>query len=479
MKIKLDGEDSRSLQPGALNIADVIFMVVAVSAPLGVVVALQPIAFAYGNGAGVPGAYVITTIALFLFALGYVKIIPYIRNAGAFYAYIAAGLGKGLGLASAYVAALSYAALSASTLAAGGFFAMDIFRNLTGIETNWAIWAVGATLAVFVFAYLRITLAAKVLAVLLVLELFLLLALDIAILLKAGPVSYDLVDFSRGAVFSAGLGIAVLYGFSSMIGIESTAIYQEEVRDRKRTIPLATFAALFLAGGFYVLTSWSLSTAVGSSEVAAVAVADPGHFVFGIAETYLGGWVTWVLSVLVLTSLFAASLGLYNNAARYLFALARDGVLPGAIAKTHPQHHSPYRATILLGLATLAVMIGAGALGLDPLLNITPALVGIGSVGLMGLLTLTSAAIPVFFLRRGEYSLSKTAAPVLGGIIILIATYTAVTNYGALTGVDDPLINGLIWVVPIVFIIGLVQAAIVHSLDADRFELFGRSRIEE
>ena len=124
-------------------------------------------------------------------------------------------------------------------------------------------------------------------------------------------------------------------------------------------------------------------------------------------------------------------------------------------------------------------VIGAGALGLDPLLNITPALVGIGSVGLMGLLTLTSAAIPVFFLRRGEYSLSKTAAPVLGGIIILIATYTAVTNYGALTGVDDPLINGLIWVVPIVFIIGLVQAAIVHSLDADRFELFGRSRIEE
>ena len=38
------------------------------------------------------------------------------------------------------------------------------------------------------------------------------------------------------------------------------------------------------------------------------------------------------VSLLVLTSSFAAVLGLFNNSARYLYALGRDGVLPRSLA---------------------------------------------------------------------------------------------------------------------------------------------------
>jgi hypothetical protein len=96
---------------GVLNTSELVFMVMAAAAPMAVVVALMPMAFAFGNGEGVPGTYVGAMIAMLLFAVGYVQIIPHVRNAGAFYAYISASFGRTCGLAAAYVAAISYFAL--------------------------------------------------------------------------------------------------------------------------------------------------------------------------------------------------------------------------------------------------------------------------------------------------------------------------------------------------------------------------------
>src|SRR5262245_32813998 len=94
------------LRGGVLGTADIVFMVMAAAAPMAVVVALLPMALAFGNGPGVPGTYVFAIGAMLLFAIGYVRIIPHVQNAGAFYAYIAASIGRVWGLAAAYVAAL-------------------------------------------------------------------------------------------------------------------------------------------------------------------------------------------------------------------------------------------------------------------------------------------------------------------------------------------------------------------------------------
>ncbi|WP_051579431.1 hypothetical protein [Pseudonocardia acaciae] len=91
---------------GSLNARHVIFMVLAAAAPMAVVVAIMPLAFALGNGPGTPGTFLLAAVVLLLFSVGYVRAVPYVRNAGAFYAYIARGLGRPLGLVAAYVAAL-------------------------------------------------------------------------------------------------------------------------------------------------------------------------------------------------------------------------------------------------------------------------------------------------------------------------------------------------------------------------------------
>src|SRR6188474_506601 len=110
------------LSRGVLGTADIVFMVMAAAAPMGVVVMLLPMAFVFGNGGGVPGTYLGAIGAMLLFAVGYVRIIPFVQNAGAFYAYIAASVGRTCGLAAAYVAAFSYFALAASTLSAMAYF---------------------------------------------------------------------------------------------------------------------------------------------------------------------------------------------------------------------------------------------------------------------------------------------------------------------------------------------------------------------
>jgi amino acid transporter len=471
--------DDGRLSPGVLGTSSIVFMVMAASAPLAVVVAMLPLAFAFGNGAGVPGTWLLATVAMLLFAIGYVRIIPHVKNAGAFYAYICASIGRTPGLAAAYVASLSYFALSCSTLAALAFFSADFVQRIAGVDIPWQLWAGGYIALLIYLANHRITLAATVLAFALVAEILVVLALCAAIFWQRGPAAFDPGDLMPATVLSPGLGIALMYGFNSIIGLEGTAIYQEEARDRKRTVPRATYISVIVVGLFYFVTAWCLSTSVGSANVASIALADPGHFVTDRANEHLG-WVGSVsFSVLVLTSGFAATLGLFNNSTRYVYALARDGVLPRRFSRTHPKYHSPHVAGTALGVLLIAVMGAAALLDLHPLLNISTSLVGLGSVGLMALLATTALVVPVYFARRRDFGLAKTVAPALGGLAIGWATWLAVSNYSALTGVDSPIINRLPWLLVAAAGAGFVQASWLKAGRPDIYAWIGASRIEE
>lgn len=434
-------------------------MVMAAAAPMAVVVALMPMAFAFGNGAGVPAVYLGSAIAILLFATGYVRIIPYVRNAGAFYAYIAASFGKTCGLAAAYIAAVSYFLLCASTVGALAFFERELFERATGLAVRWEIWAAFGIGLMAYLSYRRITVAAKVLSIALVAEVALLSALDLAILRSQGLGMFTLHSFTPAVVFSPGLGIAAIYGFNGLIGVEGTAIYQEEARDRERTIPRATYLSVVAIGSFYVITGWCLVVGVGAhNDISAIARSDPGRFIVGQITHYMGSSAAFVLSFLVVTSAFASALALFNNAARYLYALARDGVLPRSLARTHPRHQSPHIACALLTLALVVVFAGSALLGLDPLLNISTALAGVGSVGLMALLATTALGIPVFFIRRHIWDVRVTLAPTVGGLIIAMATILAVLNYSAITGVTSRTINNLPVGLVAIALIGIAQA---------------------
>ncbi|MEP7349923.1 MAG: APC family permease [Sphingorhabdus sp.] len=434
-------------------------MILACAAPMGVLAGIIPLALAFGNGAGMPGTQLIVCVVMMLFAVGYVRMVPHVRNAGAFYAYIAVSLSKEVGIAAAYVAVIAYVCAAASVLGAMAFFASDLVQSSMGLSTRWELWAGLSIMMIAWLGYHKITMAAKVLAIALLLEGGLILLIDALILYDKGFSGLDFSSFDPNAIFAPGLGIALIYAINGCIGFEATAIYQEEARDRERTIPRATYGAVLVLGTFYVLSSWCLVLAISPEKVQQVAAADPGRLVTGIASQYLGQFGRDALNLLIVTSLFAAALGFFNNIARYLFALSRDGLIPEPLSRIHAHHGSPYVACVLLTVV-LAVIIGLFAwAGLDPLLSLSTSLSSMGAVGLEILLTATSLSIPLYFARRGEFSFGKTVAPLVAGLIIAVITYLSLANYSALTGTNLVVVNRL----PLIFLL-FVAIGLLHGL---------------
>ncbi|MDR6707556.1 amino acid transporter [Novosphingobium sp. 1748] len=463
---------------GILGTGDIIFMILACAAPMGVLAGIVPLAFAFGNGAGVPGTQLGMSIVMLLFAVGYVRIIPHVRNAGAFYAYIAASLNKEAGIAAAYTAVAAYICAAASVLGAMSYFAADLFATLTGIVTSWLIWAMLSIAIIAWLGYHKITMAAKVLIVALLLEVGLIAVIDVLILWDHGWSGLDFSSFSPRSVFAPGLGIAVIHAINGCIGFEATAIYQEEAVNRAVTIPRATYGAVLVLGSFYVLSSWCLVLAVSPDKIKAVAAADPGHLVARVAFHYLGQFGRDALNLLTITSLFAAALGFFNNISRYFFALSRDGLIPAPLGRVHRLHGSPYLACLLLA-CLLILIIGFFALaGLDPLLSLATSLSSMGAVGLEILLTTTSLTIPLFFARRGEYSWGKTAAPLAAGLIIAAATWLSLANYSTLTGTTLPVINRLPLLFIAIAVLGLGHGIYLRRRRPAVYARVGSSHIE-
>lgn len=93
----VEPEAGRRLR-GTLGVWSIVFMVTAAASPLGVIGGPVPLGIAVGNGAGFPATYLATGVVLLLFAVGFTALTPYVRHAGAFWAYIGAGIGRGVGL---------------------------------------------------------------------------------------------------------------------------------------------------------------------------------------------------------------------------------------------------------------------------------------------------------------------------------------------------------------------------------------------
>ena len=98
----------RALARDRLGIPAVLAFILAGVAPLTVAAGVIPSAYATTGLTGIPAAFIVIAVTLALFATGYMAMARHITNAGAFYAFIARGLGRIPGTAAALVALLAY-----------------------------------------------------------------------------------------------------------------------------------------------------------------------------------------------------------------------------------------------------------------------------------------------------------------------------------------------------------------------------------
>ena len=210
-----------------------------------------------------------------------------------------------------------------------------------------------------VLGYRQVDLSVKVLAILVSLEFLIVLILDAAILIQGGQggtAPLTATPFTWAVSQPAPLPLLLLFNFASFIGFEATTIYSEEAKDPKRTVPRATYVAVLTIGLFYTVTTYLMvegQGAAGLQEYLAGLQPDPTAFLFALGATYIGAALTTVMSLLFISSVFAALLAFHNAVARYLYALGREGLVPERLGHTHVKHLSPHMGSLsqsVLGL---------------------------------------------------------------------------------------------------------------------------------
>ena len=130
---------------GNLGVASIVFIVVAAASPLGVIGGPVPLGIAFGNGAGFPFSFVIATVVLLLFSVGFTQMTRFVPTAGAFYSYVSKGMGRGFGLGAAFVALLAYLALEAGVFGLFGPGLAELVKSYGGPELPWWVWALSAS----------------------------------------------------------------------------------------------------------------------------------------------------------------------------------------------------------------------------------------------------------------------------------------------------------------------------------------------
>lgn len=446
------------LKPATLGVADIVFFVVAAAAPLGATLGAAPVVFAIG-GAGAPGLYLIASVVLLLFAIGFAAMSRYIVSAGGFADIVGNGLGRKAGHAAAGIALLAYTCMLSGVYGQFAAFGADLISSLFSINTDWRLVAFLIAALVALFGYLNIDMSARILGVLMILEVLILLVFDIAVLMQVDFSGNVFQGFTVSQIISPGMGVALMFAFACFVGFESTIIYGEEAKNPKRTVPLATYIALLIIGGFYTLTTWCIGLAYQDTDVQAAASSNLVGFVFDANTQYVGAWSTMTMQVLAVTSIFAVLLSFHNALCRYLFSLAREQFLPKKISEIHPKQSSPYIASLVLSLLTGTILAAFMLAGADPINNLFVWMVALGTLSVLTLQTLGAFSVVAFFRRVKGRSLWKhQILPGMGALGLLFISVLAFSNFSELSGVESGVIALLPWCVPIVALLGVLNS---------------------
>jgi amino acid transporter len=467
----IDTRKDTALQ-GNVGWIGIVFFVVAAAAPLTVVFGSLPPAISFG-GIGAPGAMLVAGVVLILFAFGFTAMSRYVQNAGAFYAYASKGLTKPIGLGVALVALVSYAVLSIAFYGLIGFFGNLTGNQVFGADIPWWVYSGAALIAVSVLSMRKVDVGAKVLGVLLTLEILIVVALMVSIIVQGGPEPFSFEPFSIDAVFLApGAGILFVFAFGAYLGFEATAVYSEEAQEAERSVPKATYVAVAFLAIFYALSFAVIIYGFGIQGTLDIA-SDPesAQFLTAIsATTYLGDLGVNAMLILVVTSFFACLISFHNATARYLFSLGREGLLPRALGKVNG-HGAPLRASVVLLTVAAVVIVITAATGTDPYFGMAIWAYSIGVAGLVMVQALAAFAVVGYFRsdRRGHSALRVLVAPLLGAIGLTIAWVIIVMNFSVLSG-KEGLTN--LWMIlpgPVLFVIGLIWAVAMKRAQPEKY----------
>jgi amino acid transporter len=445
------------LHAKAVGLLGVLFLTVTGAAPMSAMLGNVPFGAGFGNGIYMPAAFLLATIVLTIFSVGFAAMAQKVSSVGGFYSYISLGLGRDMGMAAGMASFISYSVFEASLCGLFAYFANGWVQTHFGVNIPWIWFAVFMIALISVLAYRDVQLSAKILGVALILEVIILLIFDAGALLSSTsnfnaealnvfnvntPVAEQKVgdvDIAAGAA-----AVGIFMAFWSWVGFEMAPNYAEESRDPKRIIPLSLYYSVIGLGIFYIFTSWcAISSYPTEGDMLAKAVKDSGNFFLTPMGQNVGRWAEELMNVLILTSSFACGMAFHNTAARYAYSLGREGVFLRILGKTHPTFRSPHIASTgqsllaLIWIGLFAIFLGTDDPNAQAYVAIYTMLAILGTMLLLILQAFVSIAIIIYFRQNhpGEVGIVPgLIAPLIAFVAQVYLVYLLVVNLATFGG---------------------------------------------
>jgi amino acid transporter len=450
------------------------------AAPLTVIGAGATTAWIVSGVLGIPIAYGAVALILAVFSVGYTQMARFIPR-GAFYAFIAQGLGRIPGLGAAWVAVMAYNAMQVGLYGGLGAVTADYLKTSWHLQVHWGLLAGAGWLIITVLGLTKIKVVGRILNVLLYGEILIALLFAVVMLTHPAGGKVEFTTLNPVNLLTAGAGAALVTAVTGYVGFEATAVYTPEARQAERTIPRATFITLAGVGLLYTFCSFAIAVAAGSRNLIQLATDHSSELIFVLAGPHLPGVFSHLGHILFGTSLFAAALAFHTTAARYHYTLGRERILPGFMARTGQRSNAPIWGSLiqsLIGIATIMLFVIAGW---DPLINLFFWITVLGGLGVLVLMVFASLAVVFYFGRHKILNpqvnvWQRSIAPGLAFLLLGWVLWQTIAQYNVLLGVDAH--DSVRWILPALFgvaaIVGILWALIVRSARPDIYRGIGR-----
>ena len=159
-----------------------------------------------------------------------------------------------------------------------------------------------------------------------------------------------------------GLLRAMGYTFIALQGFDLIAAVAGEVKDPRRTVPRAMFAALAIALAIYLpLLVIVVAVGVPQGRTLAEFVSEhPETVLAEAARNYLGESGYWLVIAAGVLSMLSALLANVYAASRIARAMGRDRTLPTIVERTHARLGTPAVAAGVTAAIALAILVAVG-----------------------------------------------------------------------------------------------------------------------
>ena len=307
---------------------------------------VMPAMVAEGLGAAAPIAYVVCASLMTLIALCFAAAGSRVSLSGGLYAYIEVAFGGFAGFLGGFLYSLT-ACLSVASVATAFAGSVGVLWPPLGVGMLRALVLASLFAALAVVNVRGIKIGIRLVEAITAAKL---VPLVFLIVVGAWSMNPEFLRFSIPTVSQVGhVSIVLLFAF---VGVEVALTPSGEIRDSAKTVPRSILSALAIATLTYLAVQ-TVAQGVLGPEL-------PGYKDAPLAETarrLLGNTAKLFLLAGGTVSIFGYVAGDMLGTPRALFALARDGMLPAALANVHARYRTP-----ALAIACYAVVVSALAI---------------------------------------------------------------------------------------------------------------------